>query len=126
MAGGGTYILMQEVAGGPVFSRHQLATDVTTVETRELSITKVVDFSAKFLRLGVRRFIGRQNINEVFLDTVGTAVQGMLQFLTENGVLNGAHLNNIIQDKTAPDTVLVDITLDVPFPCNYIRLTLVV
>lgn len=32
----------------------------------------------------------------------------------------------IIQDKTNPDTVLVDVTLDVPYPCNYIRLTLVV
>jgi len=126
MAGGGTYILMQEVQGGPVFARHQLSTDVSSVETRELSITKVVDFTAKFLRVGVRRFIGRQNINSVFLDTVGTTIQAMLQFLVEQGILNGANLNNIIQDPNAPDTVMVDVTLDVPFPCNYLRLTLVV
>ena len=126
MAGGGTYILMQEVAGGPVFSRHQLSTDTSSVEVRELSVTKVVDFVAKFLRAGLRRFIGRQNINAVFLDSVGTTIQGMLQFLTENGIINGANLNNIIQDPKAPDTVMVDVTLDVPFPCNYIRLTLVV
>jgi len=126
MAGGGTYILMQEVQGGPVFSRHQLSTDVSQVEVRELSVTKVVDFVAKFLRAGLRRFIGRQNINAVFLDSVGTTIQGMLQFLTENGIINGANLNNIIQDPSAPDTVMVDVTLDVPFPCNYIRLTLVV
>ena len=126
MAGGGTYILMQEVQGGPVFARHQLSTDVTSVETRELSITKVVDFTAKFLRVGIRRYIGRQNINSVFLDTVGTTIQAMLQFLTEQGILNGANLNNIIQDPKNPDTVMVDITLDVPFPCNYLRLTLVV
>jgi hypothetical protein len=126
MAGGGTYILMQEVQGGPVFSRHQLSTDTTSVETRELSITKVVDFTAKFLRAGVRRFIGRQNINAVFLDTVGTTITGMLQFLVDNGVLNGFNLNNIIQDEKNPDTVLLDVTLDVPYPCNYIKLTLVV
>jgi hypothetical protein len=126
MAGGGTYILMQEVQGGPVFARHQLSTDTTSVETRELSVTKIVDFVAKFLRVGVRRFIGRQNINSVFLDTVGTTIQAMLQFLIEQGILNGANLNNIIQDPNAPDTVMVDVTLDVPFPCNYLRLTLVV
>jgi hypothetical protein len=41
-------------------------------------------------------------------------------------VLIGSTLNNIIQDTAAPDTVLVDVTLDVPYPCNYIRLTLVI
>lgn len=126
MAGGGTYILMQEVQGGPVFARHQLSTDVTSVETRELSVTKVVDFTAKFLRAGIRRFIGRQNINSAFLDSIGTTIQGMLQFLVEGGVLNGAEMNNLIQDPKAPDTVMLDVTLSVPFPCNYIRLTLVV
>ena len=126
MAGGGSFILMQEVQSGPVFCRHQLSTDTTSVETRELSITKVVDFVAKFLRTGIRRFIGRQNINSVFLDTVGTTIQAMLQFLQDNGIINGSSLNNIIQDPANPDTVMVDVTLDVPYPCNYIRLTLVV
>lgn len=126
MAGGGTYILIQDVQGGPVTCRHQLSTDLTSIETRELSITKVVDFTAKFIRLGVRKFIGTQVINNQLLDTIGTTIQGMLQFLIENGVLNGANINNIVQDEAAPDTVLVDITLDVPFPCNYIRVTLVV
>lgn len=126
MAGGGTYILIQDVQGGPVVSRMQVSTDLTSIETRELSITKVVDFVAKFLRLGVRKFIGTQVINAQLLDTIGTTIQGMLAFLLESGVLNGANINNIVQDETAPDTVLVDITLDVPFPCNYIRVTLVV
>jgi hypothetical protein len=126
MAGGGAFILMQEVQGGPVFCRHQLSTDTSTIETRELSITKDVDFVAKFLRAGIRRFIGRQNITSVFLDTIGTTITGMLEFLKDNGILNGAQLNNIIQDPENPDTVMIDVTLDVPYPCNYIRLTLVV
>jgi hypothetical protein len=117
---------MQEVEGAPVISRHQVSTDTTSIEKRELSITKVVDFTAKILRLGVRKYIGVNNITEVFLDTVGTTIQGILAFLIETGVLVGANLNNIIQDSTNPDVVLVDVTLDVPYPCNYIRLTLVV
>lgn len=125
-AGGGVYWIVQEVANGPLSSRHQLTTDLTSIETRELSITKVVDYVAKFMRTGLRNFIGKFNITQGFLDTLSTVVQGQLSFLAENGIIIGADLNNIIQDTTEPDTVLIDVTLDVPYPCNYIRLTLVI
>jgi hypothetical protein len=125
-AAGGTYWVIQEVAGGPLTCRHQLTTDLTSIETRELSITKIVDFVAKFMRSGLRNFIGKFNITQPFLDTLSTVVQGQLSFLGEAGVVVGGDLNNIIQDEDAPDTVLVDVTLDVPYPCNYIRLTLVI
>ena len=125
-AAGGTYWVVQNVAGGPLTCRHQLTTDLTSIETRELSITKVVDFTAKFMRAGLRNFIGKFNITQPFLDTLSTVVQGQLSFLTEAGVLIGGDLNNIVQDESAPDTVLIDVTLDVPYPCNYIRLTLVI
>lgn len=126
MAGGGTYILIQDAPGGPVVCRHQLSTDLTSIETRELSITKDVDFVAKFLRLAVRKFIGKNVINNQLLDAIGTTIHAVLKFLEDAGVLNGSNLNNLLQDPNNPDTVLVDVTLDVPFPCNYIRLTLVV
>jgi len=125
-AGGGTYWVIQEVANGPLTSRHQLTTDMTSIEKREFSITRVVDYCAKFMRAGLRNFIGKFNITQGFLDTLSTVVQGQLSFLTETGVLIGGDLNNIVQDTDAPDTVLIDCTLDVPYPCNYIRLTLVV
>ena len=126
IAAGGVYILVQDVQGAPIVCRHQLSTDMTSIETRELSINKVVDYTAKFMRAGLRNFIGRSNITQPFLDNLSTVVQGLLNFLTENGVLIGADINNVIQDADQPDTVLIDITLDVPYPCNYIRITLVV
>jgi hypothetical protein len=126
MAGGGAYVLVQDVEGGPVTSRHQLTTDLTSIESRELSITKVVDYVAKFMRTGLRNFIGTFNITQPFLDTLSTVIQGMLAFLEEGGVILGGDLNNLVQDTTNPDTVLIDVTLDIPYPCNYIRLTLVV
>jgi hypothetical protein len=125
-AAGGTYWILQEVSGGPLTCRHQLTTDLTSVETRELSITKGVDFVAKFMRGGLKNFIGKFNITQPFLDTLSTVVQGQLSFLTESGVLVGGDLNNIVQDKDNPDTVLIDVTLDMPYPCNYLRLTLVI
>jgi hypothetical protein len=126
MAGGGTWIITQDAQGAPLLSRMALTTDLTSIETRTDSITKVVDYTAKFLRASLRNFIGRFNITQGFLDSLGSVIQGVLGLLVETGVLIGATLNNIIQDEDAPDTVLIDITLDVPFPCNYIRLTLVI
>jgi hypothetical protein len=125
-AAGGTYWVVQPTAGGALTCRHQLSTDISSVEKRELSITKVVDFTAKFMRTGLRNFIGKFNITQPFLDTLSTVIQGQLAFLTESGVIIGGDINNIVQDSTNPDTVLIDVTLDVPYPCNYIRLTLVV
>jgi hypothetical protein len=126
MAAGGAYIVTQDSQGAPLISRFALTTDLTSIETRTDSITKVVDFTAKFLRRGIKNFIGRFNITQGFLDSLGSVLQGLGGFLVESGVLIGFNLNNIIQDEDAPDTVLVDITLDVPFPANFIRLTLVI
>lgn len=126
MAAGGVYIIVQDSQGAPLISRMALTTDMTSIETRTDSITKVVDFTAKFMRRGLKNFIGRFNITQSFLDSLGSVVQGLIGFLVEAGVLIGGQLNNIIQDEDAPDTVLIDVTLDVPYPCNYIRLTLVV
>jgi hypothetical protein len=126
IAAGGNYIIVQDAQGAPLTSRMALTSDMTSIETRTDSITKVVDFTAKFLRRGLRNFIGRFNITQSFLDSLGHIITGLLEFLATSGVLIGSHLNNIVQDASAPDTVLVDVTLDVPFPCNYIRLTLTV
>jgi hypothetical protein len=126
MAGGGTYILKQDAIGAPLTSRHQLSTNTDSIEMRELSITKVVDFTAKFLRMAVRKFIGVNVINDNLLDSLGTTIHAVLKFLEEAGVLNGSAVNNILQDSTNMDTVLIDVTLDVPYPCNYLRLTLVI
>ena len=126
MAGGGAWIIIQEAQGAPLLSRMALTTDLTSIETRTDSITKVVDYTAKFLRSSLRNFIGRFNITQGFLDSLGSVVEGVLNLLTDTGVLTGSTLNNVVQDEDAPDTVLIDITLDVPYPCNYIRLTLVI
>ncbi len=126
MAAGGVYIWVQDAVGGPVSSRHQLSTDMTSIEARELSITKVVDFTAKFVRNLVRNFIGRSNITQAFIDQISTVVEGAFSFLKGKQILSEASVNNIVQDSSQVDRLLVDVTLDVPFPCNYIRVTLVV
>jgi len=126
IAGGGVYTIIQEFDGAPLICRHQLSTDLTSIETRELSITKVVDYAAKMYRTACKPFIGRYNITQTLLDTLGTVIDGTSGFCVENGVLIAATTNNLVQDTTQPDRILIDITLEVPYPCNYIRITLIV
>lgn len=125
-AGGNTIIIQEPEDSGPIFARMALTTDMTSVETRTDNITKCLDFTAKFLRKGLRIFIGRFNITQAYLDTLSHVVQGLLQFLTGTFVLVDAEINNLVQDEANPDTVLLDITVDPPYPCNYIRIRLIV
>lgn len=126
MAAGGTYIIVQDTPSAPLIARMALTTDMTSVESRTDSITKVVDFTAKFLRRGLKNFIGRFNITQAFLDQLTTVISGLGGYLVEVGVLIGFNLNNLVQDEDNPDTVLVDVLIDPPYPCNYIRITLVI
>lgn len=125
MAAGGNWIVIQDTQNSPLVSRMALTTDMTSIETRTDSITKVVDFTAKLLRRGYRNFIGRFNVTQGFIDSLGHVGQGILVFLTESGVLIGGSLTNLVQDEASPDTVLVDCVVDPPYPCNYIRITIV-
>ncbi len=126
MAGGGMWIYIQDSPLSPVIARMAITTDPTSIETRTDSVTKVVDFTAKFMRSSLKNYIGRFNITQGFLDSLSTVVQGLFGFLVESGVLIGGSLDNVIQDEDQRDTVLMDTTLDVPIPCNYIKLTLLV
>jgi hypothetical protein len=126
MSGGGLWVLYQEAVGQPVKTRHQLTTDMSTIEKREASITRALDFTAKFLRVGLRNFIGRFNISTNVQDAISITLDGLAAFLVRQGVLSELRINAIRQSATAPDTLEIDITVGVLYPLNYIRITLVV
>ena len=124
-AAGGVYWVIQDVTGAPLVSRHQLTTDLTSIKTRELSVTKAVDFVAKQLRQAVRRFIGRNNITQGLLDQIGLVLSGNLKSLAGN-VVNTASLDSLVVDSSAPDKIAVQVSLVPFFPANKITITIVV
>lgn len=126
IAGGGTWVIIQEGTGTAPFARMALTSDVSSIEFRTDSITKAVDYSAKFLRRGLRTYIGRFNITAGFLDSLSHITQGLLAFLVETGTLISGDLSNITQDESAIDTVLIDTIIAPPIPCNFIKLSLVI
>lgn len=124
IAGGGNWIEIQEVPNGPITSRMALTSDVSSIESQTDSITKAIDYAAKFIRGGLRNYIGRFNITKGLIDTLNHVIEGMIQFLVDQKIIAGGNLNNLIQSKAQPDTVLVDMTLDPFYSMNYVRVTL--
>jgi hypothetical protein len=125
IAAGGTYILRQQKPGASISARHQLSTDMSSVEKRELSITKTVDYVSKFVRTTVSPFIGKYIINDLSLTLIRATIIGVLEFLKRQGVINGYTLDSLTQDTVNKDTVLSDITIQPPYPVNKISVRLI-
>ena len=124
VAGGGTFVMVQDTESGPVSCRHQLATDVSSIQKRELSITKTIDYIAKFFRGALEGKIGRFNITQSLMDSLSLQIQGILKLFVDSGLLNSGQLTSIEVDTDNPDTLNIVVLLGVPYPCNYIALTL--
>lgn len=126
MDGGGLWNMFQETAGQAIKTRHQLTSDVSSIEKREFSILTALDFTAKFLRGSLRNFIGRFNITANLLSSISTTLQGLGLFLTSQGVLSSFKVLRLVQDPTEPDVLLLDLALGVLYPCNQIKITLII
>jgi hypothetical protein len=124
IATGGTYIVIQEIDNGPTFSRHQLSTDISLIEKRELSVTKNVDFISKFMRNQLRPYIGKFNITDIYLEQLRSVVSAILASLKSDGKIITGTIVTLEQSTTQSDTVLLEIDILVPFPANFIRVTL--
>ena len=124
ISAGGNDVISQTVLNGPVFSRQQLTTDMSSIESRECSINRVVDYTSKTLRQAIRNYIGRFNITQGFVETISQVAQGIIEYLIGRGVLAGGQLDELIQDASSPDGLAGEFSIDPPMPCNKIRLTL--
>lgn len=126
LSGGGLFVFYQQATGQPVRVRHQLTTDMTTVEKRELSITTAVDFAAKLIRTSLRNFIGQFNITTTVQDAITSTMEGIRSLLLRLGVFESFEVNAIRQNATDPTKLEIDVTVGVFYPLNYIQVTLVI
>lgn len=123
IASGGNWIL-EERAVGAIFNRHQLSTDATTIQTRELSITTQLDFAAKTYRDTVSPLIGRRVITTSFIQQLEAIMIGVGDDLVENGHVRDVQVLNVFQDELQPDTIKAEISILPLFPLNYITITI--
>lgn len=125
IASGGTAIFVQENEGAPVTCRHQLTTNMDTIETREYSITRIMDYIAKCARVTKRPYIGKYNINTAFLEMMGKLGEAILSRMVTDEIIISGNVTKVIQDPDQKDKIIECYQVQVPYPCNYIDITLV-
>jgi hypothetical protein len=130
IADGGTMILAQEGPQQPLYVRHQLTTDRSSVKFQEYSVTKNVDFIAKFLRDTYAGYIGQYNIVDTTLDALRTTATGAVKFLKDRrvpkfgGVIRTGSLISLVESETQIDTVEMRFGFSIPIPLNHIDITI--
>jgi hypothetical protein len=132
MAAAGTCLLVQQTQTSTPYIRHQLTTNMTVLNYREISLVKNLDFLAYYFVSILKGFIGSWNITTASLNTLRQTITSganllMGQSLPKIGPpLVSFSIVSLAQDATEPD--MVDCTLDVALadPLNYISLYLVV
>ena len=124
IAGGGTMIFVQDAPNGALKCRHQLSTDTSSIQYRELSITTAVDYTAWIFRQALTNQIGIFNITQSFLDSLAVKVQGLGRYLVATHVLNDFDTLSIGVNADDPTEVDIVAGLDVMYPCNTIYMRL--
>ncbi len=126
LSGGGLWVFYQQSTSAPVRTRHQLTTDMSSVEKRELSVTTALDFAAKMIRASLRNFIGRYNITTTVSDALTVVMEGIRTYLLRLGVFKSFAVAEARQSASQPDALEIDVVVGVLYPLNYIRVTLIV
>jgi hypothetical protein len=129
----GYWICTQSVIGATPYVRHQLTTDSENLNTSEDSITTNVDSISYGLRRALAPYIGKYNVHRGSLIAIRGTVFGELSFRATNtyteragNQLNSFEIIKLEQNATFKDRVDIDIKLAVPYPINFISLTLFV
>jgi hypothetical protein len=112
-------------AGTDIVVRHQLTTNMTTVQTRETSVIAVGDFCSKYLRTAVDPYIGKYNITSEVVSMVEASFKTACDTLKNKlKIINDYKNIKVYQDASNPDTLVVTLSVLPPYPCNYIDITL--
>jgi len=131
MAGAGTCLFVQDTQGGVPYCRHELTTDMTTLNTREIVKVKEIDYLSYFYSDKLKSFVGRWNITTASLNTLRQTIIAGSELLRSQSlpklgpVLINYNINTLIQDPVSTDHVQCVISVAVGTPMNYIDLNLV-
>jgi len=135
LANVGFWILTHDVKDGTVYTRHQLSTDTTDLNTRELSIVKNVDSISYFFKNRLKKYIGRSNVTQTAIDIIRTNIEGGIDYLATAGFspliggqlnLNITKLRELRAHTILKDRIVCVIDLGVNYPNNNTELHLVV
>lgn len=132
MAKAGTFLFVQETQTSTPYVRHQLTTDMTVLEYREVSLVKNWDFLSYYYVQILKGFIGRWNITPDSLNTLRQTINAGSTLLIGKKLpkigppLLSAQILRLEQDKNNKDQVICELKIEFAYPLNYINLYLIV
>jgi len=123
---GGIDIIVQDgiTTTNVVKSRHDLTTDMEDVLTREWSITKQVDISAKTLRGVARKFIGVYNITPELIKNLKASLVIAAGALVDGKNISGLTIVSINRDEKVADKIVIGVKGTVFVAGNYYDITI--
>jgi hypothetical protein len=126
IASGGVMIFDQEVEDAPLYIRHELTSDRSSVKFQEYQVTKNVDYVAKFIRDGLKDFVGVYNIVDSTFDELKSTSASLIIFLKEDtklpkigGVIKKGEIVKL-EEGTSIDAINIRYKFDIPIPLNNI------
>lgn len=130
MAAAGTLLYVQDTAGGVPYCRHELTTDMSVLNNRELLKVKEIDFLSYFYYDKIKSFIGSWNITSSSINTLRQTLVASSELLKSQSlpkigpVLLSYNIVTLIQDPVNTDTIDCTMTVAVGTPMNYVDITL--
>lgn len=132
MAAAGTFLFIQDTAGGLPYVRHELTTDMSVYQYREVQAVKNWDFLSYYYFDALKAFIGKWNITPDTLNTIRqTIVSGSELLKTKKLPRIGAPLvdykiTKLEQNATSIDRVTVVVATTQPAVLNFADVYLVI
>jgi hypothetical protein len=129
----GTFIITQEKPGGAIFVRHQLTTDsINGLLYYEDSVGTNLDFISYRVKAILASYVGKRNANPQTVQEIRTKLRGLLRSFLSSPAgqeLVGPALidfrNLFVEiDPNSVDRIVVNVTLVLPAPLNYLDVTL--
>ncbi len=132
MAESGTFLFMQETQGGMPYCRHELTTDMSTLEYRELLVVKNWDYLSYFYYDKLKPFIGSWNITKDTLNIIRQTFVSSSELLKSKKLpkigapLLGYQILKLEQNAVNKDHIDCEIKISVVYPNNYTNIYLII
>lgn len=132
MAEGGTCLFVQETQSGIPYCRHELTTDVTVLEYREILVVKNWDYLSYFYYDKLKGFIGRYNITNDTINLIRQTIIAASELVKSKKLpkigapLLGYNITKLEQNAFNKDNLDCYMAISVVYPLNYLNLHLVI
>lgn len=132
MAEAGTFLFVQETTGSIPYVRHELTTDMSVLEYRELQQVKNWDFLSYYYHDKVKSFIGRWNITTDTISTIRQTIDASSAQLKSKKLprigapLLDAVIDNLSQNVNNRDNLDCRLKIKMPATLNYMNMYLVI